>query len=225
MKLFRKHQKKHYTDSWNKYILELDKPISEIPENIRFVVLDTETTGFNEDKDRILSIGAIAINDLKITVSDYFEVYLEQEFFRPETVQVHGILKAGVLEKIEEVVAMEKFLAYLKNSVIIAHHADFDLTMLNNALTRIGLPKLKNKILDTGELFKKTNLYRDQVKNHSLDELCALFKINPHDRHTASGDAFLTALIFLKILTQLKKVNPSIKLKDLLFKKPKYGLL
>lgn len=224
MKLFRKHHKRQYTDSWKNYIFEFDNPISQIPHNIRFVVLDTETTGFNQQKDRILSIGAIAVNDLKISVSDYFEVYLEQEFFRPETVQIHGILKTGVLEKIKETEAMIKFLAYLKNSVIIAHHADFDLAMLNAALFKMGLPKLKNKILDTGELFKKTNLGSSQKKNYSLDELCSLFKINKHDRHTATGDAYLTALIFLKILAQLKKANPSIKLKDLLFKKPKFGL-
>ena len=66
-------------------------PINET----RFVVFDTETTGFNKMKDRILSIGAVALLNNTIHVNDGFEVYLKQNVFNPETVHIHGILKEG----------------------------------------------------------------------------------------------------------------------------------
>ena len=108
---------------------------------------------------------------------------------------------------------MQQFLAYVQNAVLVAHHAAFDVAMINNALRRNGLPKLKNKILDTGHLFQKTRL--DDSKTHfSLDELSKRFQIAMHDRHTASGDAYITALLFLKLIAKLKGKG-DVKLKEL----------
>jgi DNA polymerase-3 subunit epsilon len=73
---------------------------------------------------------------------------------------------------------------------------------------------LKNKVLDTGHLFQKTRL--DDSKAHfSLDELSKRFQIPMHDRHTASGDAYITALLFLKLIAKLKGKG-YVKLKELL---------
>jgi len=96
--------------------------------------------------------------------------------------------------------------------------------MINAGLKRMGLPKLKNKVLDTGILFKKTNLCKNKEKHYSLDHLSDIFNLKKHDRHTASGDAFLTGLIFLKIISNLKK-SRNIKLKDLFFNSDRRGLI
>ena len=61
------------------------------------------------------------------------------------------------------------------------------------------LPKLKNKTLDTAELYKKTAHCKNSDRPYSLDELCDLHKMKLTDRHTALGDAYLTAILFLKI--------------------------
>jgi len=172
-------------------------------ENTRFIVFDTETTGLNTSLSKILSIGAIGICSNKIDIADSFEVYLKQDDFNPETVEIHGILKEGNLEKLNEVDAIEKFIEFIKNGVLIAHHASFDIEMINAALKRMSLPKLKNKSIDTGVLYKKLQGRKDS--HYSLDLLCDEFGIPKHDRHTASGDAYITALLFLKIISKLKK--------------------
>jgi len=106
---------------------------------------------------------------------------------------------------------------------LVAHHAAFDIAMINAGLKRMGLPKLKNKVLDTGHLFQKTKL--DSSKAHfSLDELAKRFNIPLHDRHTASGDAFITSLVFLKLVSELNK-NNTVQLKDLLRNIKRVGLL
>ena len=105
---------------------------------------------------------------------------------------------------------------YIENAVLVAHHAAFDVAMINAALSRLDLPKLKNRVLDTGHLFQKTKI--DTSKTHfGLDELSNLFKIPLHDRHTASGDAYITALLFLKLIS---KLNTNSKLNFKALKKP-----
>lgn len=192
---------------------------------VRFVVLDTETTGLDPSRDRILSIGCVGLHENRIRVADSLEIYLTQNHFNAETVAVHGILKNSRFHKHTEQEAIKQLLTYLENSVIVAHHAGFDLAVLNNSLGRLSLPKLKNKVLDTGVLFKKTTLCSSNDTHYSLDALCELFSIKKHDRHTAAGDAFLTGILFLKITAELKKANPKLNLKDLLFNKPSQGLL
>lgn len=194
---------KKYPTYWKEYnnLFKQKKP--KTLEDTRFVVFDTETTGLNIKKDRVLSIGCIAITNGIIDVSDSFEIYLKQDEFKAETVEIHGILKKGTIEKSTEENAIESFIKYLGNSVLIAHHAAFDIEMINASLYRMKLPKLKNKSIDTGILYKK--LEGKKGDHFNLDKLCDEFNISKHDRHTASGDAFITALVFLKIVSKLKQ--------------------
>ncbi|WP_445957367.1 3'-5' exonuclease [Yeosuana sp.] len=196
-------KKKKYPVFWNEYLKKFKTSQPKTIENTRFVVFDTETTGFDTLKDRILSIGTISIFNNIIDVSDSIEVYLKQDEFKAETVEIHGILKEGNLVKINENDAIEQFINYIGNAVLVAHHTAFDIEMINSALKRLNLPKLKNKTIDTGILYKK--LEGKKESHISLDVLCTEFNIPKHDRHTASGDAFMTALLFLKIVSKLKQ--------------------
>ncbi len=196
-------KKKKYPAFWNDYLKKFKTSQPKSIENTRFVVFDTETTGFDTLTDRILSIGAVSIFNNIIDVSDSTEVYLKQDEFKAETVEIHGILKEGNLLKINENEAIEQFINYIGNAVLVAHHSAFDIEMINNALKRLNLPKLKNKCIDTGILYKKLD---GKKESHiSLDMLCDEFNIPKHDRHTASGDAFITSLLFLKIVSKLKQ--------------------
>lgn len=217
-------KKKKYPLFWKSYKECFKEKQSAEFENIRFVIFDTETTGLDIKKDRILSIGTIAVIDKTIKVSDSLESYLTQDLFNVETVKIHGILKKGSIQKVTEKEAIIQFLAHVKNAVLVAHHAAFDIAMINQALKRLNLPKLKNKVLDTGHLFVKTKL--DTTKKHfSLDQLSHQFNIPQHDRHTASGDAFITALLFVKLLCILKKKNTVISLAYLQRSNERIGLL
>ena len=204
-------RKKVYPPFWKSYKDCFKEKQNAKFEKIRFVIFDTETTGLDIKKDRILSIGTITVIDKMIKVSDSLESYLTQDLFNTETVKIHGILKQGTIHKVTEEEGIVQFLAHIKNAVLVAHHAAFDVAMINQALKRLNLPKLKNKVLDTGHLFIKSKL--DTSKKHfSLDELSLRFNIPQHDRHTASGDAFITAILFVKLLCVLKKKNTVLSL-------------
>lgn len=177
-------------------------------EETRFVVLDTETTGLDYDNDRILCIGALVLQNGIIAVQESFEVYIEQDHYDKNTAQIHGILKAFVIQRPSEKEALQQFLDFLGDSIIIAHHTIFDITMINKALERNGLPELKNKSLDTAYLYKKTLIEShlfERKEHYTLDDLADKFDISKKDRHTALGDAYITAIAFLKIIKKLRE--------------------
>lgn len=195
----------------------LKEPIDErlnIPiESARFVVLDTETTGFDYTNDRILCIGALILQNGTINVQDSFEHYIDQEHFDKSSVQIHGIIRSDVLDHKSEIEVLQLFLDYVGDSVIIAHHTMFDITMINHALERNGLDKLTNKTLDTAVLYKKTLIKSNLLErkdHYTLDDLADKFDISKKDRHTAMGDAYITAIAFLKILKKLRENNKTM---------------
>lgn len=200
-------QKKH-PEFWKKHIEKVrNAPKQKNFEDIRFVVLDTETTGFDYDKDRILCIGAVAIKNSKIQVADSFEVYVKQDVFNKDTVKIHGIRRDGTEVKVSEEEALLQFLDYLDDSVIVAHHTKFDMTMIMKALRRIGGGTVRSKQLDTNYIHKKIAAVDSYQKMYSLDELCEIYNVKKHDRHTALGDALITAYLFLKLTYKYKKNN------------------
>lgn len=177
-------------------------------EETRFVVLDTETTGFDYDHDRILCIGALVLQNGTIAIQNSFEVYIEQDHYDKSTAQIHGILKDLLVKRPSELEALQQFLDFLGDSIIIAHHTIFDITMINKALERNELPQLTNKTLDTAYLYKKTLIKShlfERKDHYTLDDLADKFDISKKDRHTALGDAYITAIAFLKIVKKLKE--------------------
>ncbi|OXB03530.1 DNA polymerase III subunit epsilon [Flavobacterium oncorhynchi] len=177
-------------------------------EETRFVVLDTETTGFDYENDRILCIGALVLQNNVISVQETLEIYLQQDHYDKSTAQIHGILRDFVLKRPSELEALQQFLTFLGDSIIIAHHTVFDITMINKALERNNLPQLTNKTLDTAYLYKKTLIKShlfERKDHYTLDDLADKFDISKKDRHTALGDAYITAIAFLKIVKKLKE--------------------
>lgn len=206
--MFNIFKKKNYPSFWKNYVNKVKncEKYSNF-ENIRFVALDTETTGFDYENDRILCIGAVAIKSNKILVSDSIEVYIKQDVFNKETVKIHGIRRNGTEQKFSEKEALIQFLEYLDDAVIVAHHTAFDVNMINRALYRLNVGPLISKQLDTNFIHKKMNCDSSFGKLHTLDELSNLYNIKMHDRHTASGDALITAQLFLKEIAKYKKNN------------------
>lgn len=212
---FFKKKQLELPDFWWSYLEHFKEKLPEDIQANTFVVLDTETTGFSLTRDRMLCIGALKLYNNNIVVKDSFEVYIKQEHYSSESAEVHGILKKSKRDRISELEALKQFLAYAKNHVLVGHHVMFDINMINAALKRNGLPKLKNKTLDTETLYSRTLLISAVVQRkerYTLDDLAKKFSISRKDRHTALGDAFITAIAFIRTIEKLKPK----KLKDLL---------
>lgn len=178
-------------------------------DQLNFVVLDTETTGLDPTVDFILSFGAVKISNLTIQISSAVEWYPISPKNGKETAQIHEILNTKAPIPIAEFVP--KFLEYIGNSILVGHHVGFDLQMLLKACKAFGLEDFPNPCVDTMNLAIRLehgpHADRTQIKReeYSLDALCARYGIITEDRHTAAGDAFLTAQVFLKLLALARR--------------------
>lgn len=173
-------------------------------EQVRFVVLDSETTGLNPRKDRLVTIGAIAVVNHEILIEDSFEALLKVEY-NSSAVTVHGVTREESRDGLDEPAALEQFLTYLGDGVIVGHHIGHDVETFNAGYERHFGFRLKNFSLDTMALtlhLERDGAFagREEIREFSLDALCTLFEIIPYDRHTAPGDAFMTALVFQRLL-------------------------
>jgi len=178
-------------------------PISDLS----FVVLDTETTSIQVKKAQLLSIGAIRVNHQGIHVPEVFEAQ-----FAPlgpstsDSIPIHGIIPENISKQLMGEDTLKAFLGFLGDAILVGHHIQYDVEMLNKYSKQYwGFP-IQNARLDTNVLATRAlgapNL---SDRPYSLDELCQYFSIKMHDRHTASGDAFLTAQLFIKILPLLQR--------------------
>lgn len=177
-------------------------------DQVDFVVFDTETTGLDVRKDRILSIGALRVRDREINIGQSFEYLIQQprQKAKAESIPIHGILPVERPGSLSEPEALARFIGYTGSAVLVGHHVRFDIEMINRALGRMGLGKLKNPYIDTARLAKRTRglHHPGPKKTPGLDELCQRYRIPPVDRHTAAGDAYLTALLLLKLMARLQ---------------------
>ena len=180
-------------------------------EGVRFVVLDTETTGLDPRRDRIITIGAVAVVDGEILLDDSFEVLLRMAY-NNSSLTVHGITRDEAAAGMEEREALTLFLHYLGDGVIVGHHIGHDIQALNCACERHFGTTMPNRSLDTMDLTLHLDdagafAGRPMAAGFSLDGLCEMFGVKPHDRHTAGGDALLTTHVFLRLLRAAKRVG------------------
>lgn len=176
---------------------------------LNFTVLDTETTGLDLSKDSILSFGAVKISDLKILVPTAVEWYPKSENVSGKAAQIHGLVKISDQISVEGFV--KRLLPYLSNSILVGHHIGYDLEMILKELKAFGIDRIPNPVIDTLNLAIRleygpnADRSRIQMGDFGLDALCKRYNIEIDDRHTAGGDAFLTAQLFIKLLAIAQK--------------------
>ena len=190
-----KNINKDYPEFWKDYLSKFDT------KSKRFVILSTETTGLSLHKDVILSIGSFAVINNSIHIADSFETILAQyKFFHDNGISNEFTVETK-MKKLGEADAIQAFVEFIGNAVLVGHHIDFDVEMINAALERLGCGRLRNEALDIDVRYRKLTDINN--KQFSLEELCSIFKIPKSDRNSSSEDAYKIALLFLKLKSRL----------------------
>ncbi|MFI0490264.1 PolC-type DNA polymerase III [Flavobacterium sp.] len=190
-----KNINKEHPEFWKTYLSKFEK------KSDRFVVLSTETSGLNPNTDVITSIGSFGIINNTIFIGDNFEAVLLQYKFFHDNGLTNEFVVESKMKKIGEPEAIQAFIEFIGNSVLVGHHIDFDVEMINASLERLGCGRLKNQALDIDIMYRK--LQDISNKQFSLDELCEIYKIPKSDHNSSSEDAYKIALLFLKLKSRL----------------------
>lgn len=153
---------------------------------MRKVLLDTETTGLDYMSDRIFEIACVEMLEYEVT-GNIFHYYLNpQKRLSEESISITNMSDDYLANKPLFKDIVHEFLEFIEGAIIVAHNANFDVQMINAELRRCGLDKLKNTVIDTLEIARKTY----PGGHNSLDNLCKKFKVNQYrNYHGALKDA------------------------------------
>ncbi len=162
----------------------------------RWVVIDTETSGLDTARSKLIAIGAVAIEADAIVVDPSFEVVLRQDVASSrENIELHGVGVAAQAQGEEPAAALVRFLEFARKDPLVAYHVTFDATFLRRAIkAQLGM-RFDSEWLDIAVLapLKFPDLARGE---RGLDRWLARFDIDPGARHNALADAFATAQLF-----------------------------
>ena len=179
----------------------------------RFVVIDTETTGFHAYAgDEICSITLLEIEEMTLTGRELSTLVNPGRPITAASTRIHHLTDDHVRDApvIEEV--LPRVADFIADSVIVGHHIGFDLRFLNKTLQKQLLCRLRNPWLDTMLLYLVSS---GRVGHYTLEEVSDYCRVEIHDRHTAHGDAMATARVFTILAERLAACdNPVQKLID-----------
>jgi DNA polymerase III subunit epsilon len=170
-------------------------------DQLSYTVFDTETTGLDPSGgDEIIQIGAMRIVAGKLRREDSFEQLVDPERSIPSAgIAIHGIEPSMVRDAPTIDTVLPAFHAYAQDTVLVAHNAAFDMRFLELKRQRTGVA-FEQPVLDTLLLAAVAQPAQD---SHSLEAIAARLGVPVLGRHTALGDAMVTAEVFLKLIPLL----------------------
>jgi DNA polymerase-3 subunit epsilon len=170
----------------------------------RYIVFDTETTGFYPYQgDEIINIAAVVVEDGKIREDLIFDQLVNPyRPIPPAVIELTGINDEMVADKPGVCAVLNDFLDFIGDSVLVAHNAEFDLAFINIKLNWYTQTEVYNPVVDT---FKLARALCPELMSHDLDTLIRFHKVKEHPRHTALGDSLMTAEVFLDHLSRLEE--------------------
>ena len=164
----------------------------------RWVSIDCETSGLDPARDRLLSVGAVAVGAGRIELSSAFHSLVKQDAASAAcNILIHGIGGDAQLAGLPLEQVVGKLQDYAGDAIPVGFHASFDEAVLR----RHGF-KARQRWVDLATLAPALFPGR---KAKVLDEWLAEFGIPAHQRHDALGDAFATAQLLLVTLAEAKR--------------------
>ncbi|MBE5922654.1 MAG: PolC-type DNA polymerase III [Lachnospiraceae bacterium] len=163
-----------------------------------YVVFDIETTGFSAEKDRIIEIGAVKVENGNIT--DRFSEFVNPQIPIPFNIeQLTGINDSMVVGARTIDAVLPDFLRFCEGAAVVAHNAEFDMGFIAAKAAELGVP-CRFTIVDTLPLAR---VLLPKLSKYKLDAVAKALNVSLENHHRAVDDAECTAHIFVKFIEML----------------------
>jgi len=164
----------------------------------RKVMIDVETTGVDERKDRIVEIAGIEVIDFKRTGREFHEFVNPGMTMTDEVIAIHKITNEFLKDKPSMRTVMPRFLDFIGDADLVAHNAPFDMGMLNSELRRLGRQSLPNRSIDT---LTEARI-RVRASRLNLRALCERFGLDAGNKqfHNAMFDTNMLVDLYAAML-------------------------
>ncbi|GBF72038.1 DNA polymerase III subunit alpha [Paenibacillus sp. 598K] len=150
-----------------------------------YVVFDIETTGLSVINNRIIELAGVKMQDGKEI--DRFSTFINPHEKIPYHIQQLTNINDEMVKDAPELEPMlRQFLEFVGDAVLVAHNARFDIGFLQASCKNLGLPEIKNPVLDTLELAR---FLHPSMKNHRLNTLSDKYKVSLDNHHRAVDDS------------------------------------
>lgn len=190
-----KYMHNDHPEFWKSYLAKFAQKSN------RFVVISAVATGTSPSNDVLLSLGAVAVEHNAIIVKESIEMVLQQYKFLHENGLSNAYIIESELPKLGEAEAIQNFVDYLGNAILVGYRINNTLEMMNIALANMGCGRLRNEALDLEIMHRK--LQDLSEVSIPAPQLLVLYKVPElHPTHTAL-QAYSLALLFLKLKIRL----------------------
>ena len=165
-----------------------------------YVVFDIETPGFSAVTDRIIEIGAVKVEDGKIT--DKFSTFVNPKRPIPFRItELTGITDEMVIGSPDIETILPQFIEFIGDAVLVAHNASFDVGFIEQNCKRQKI-EADFTYVDTVALAR---VLLPALNRFKLDTVAKALNISLENHHRAVDDAGCTAEIFVKFVQMLKE--------------------
>lgn len=169
---------------------------------LTYLSLDTEATGLDPAHDSIVSIATVPIVSGQIDLAGAFDCLVNPGRLIPaEVAAIHGITDAMVTGVASFAGIADRVLSVVAGSVAVGHHIGFDFALLRREAAAAARQWHDLPALDTMLL---AAVIWPRFHDLSLDAVARQLRVKTVGRHTARGDAIITAEVFLRMLPLLR---------------------
>lgn len=179
---------------------------------LRYLVLDTELTSLDHRTNRMLSIGAIAMQGSSIQLgTQFYRVVNPYVPIPAESVVIHKLRSEDVVSGEQPEECLDDLRQFTAGAVLVGHCVEIDLKILAKEMSQTG-HNLSNPAVDTARVHHwilRQGPYSEdlsiQLENLDLATLAKFYNLEVRDPHHALSDAFLTARIWQKMMHTLQQ--------------------
>ena len=160
-----------------------------------YVVFDIETTGFSALKDKIIEIGAVKVENGRIT--ERFSEFVNPQIPIPFRIEELTSINDNMVADAPTIdVILPKFEKFCEGCVMVAHNAEFDMSFIRKNYEDIGIER-EDTVVDTVGMAR---FLLPQLNRFKLDTVAKAVGVSLEHHHRAVDDASCTADIFVKFI-------------------------